>query len=93
MSEMRLYDEHGQRLYLTPSEREAFLAAAKKQRPIVRTFCETLAYTGCRISEALEITPRRVLIDDGRVTLRTLKKRKDASGAPRMIYREGSGAA
>ncbi len=76
MSEMRLYDTEGNRLYLNAEERTAFLAAARKHPPDVRTFAETLAFTGCRISEALEITPRRVELDSGRVILRTLKKRR-----------------
>jgi hypothetical protein len=48
-----LYDADGHRRYLTPSEREAFLKAADEADRHVRTFCHVLAYTGCRISEAL----------------------------------------
>ena len=73
---MRLFDTAGNRLYLNAEEREAFLAAARKRPPDERTFAETLTYTGCRISEALEITPRRVELDSGRVILRSLKKRR-----------------
>ena len=76
MSEMRLFDTAGNRLYLNAEEREAFLAAARKRPPDERTFAETLTFTGCRISEALEITPRRVELDSGRVILRSLKKRR-----------------
>ena len=76
MSEMRLYDTQGNRLYLSAEERTAFLAAARKRPPEERTIAETLTFTGCRISEALEITPRRVELDSGRVILRTLKKRR-----------------
>jgi len=77
MNEMRLFDQNGNRLYLTKEERQLFLDHAKTQRTEVRTFAETIAYTGCRISEALEICPSRIEIDTNQVLLRTLKKRKD----------------
>ena len=73
---MRLFDPAGNRLYLTAQERRDFLAAAKAQEPKLRTFCETLHWTGGRISEALEIIPRRVELDAGEITLRALKKRR-----------------
>lgn len=76
MSEMRLYDTQGNRLYLTQSERADFLEAARFERPEVRTFAETLAYTGCRITEALELVPKRVEVDECRIVLRSLKKRR-----------------
>jgi integrase/recombinase XerD len=77
MSEMRLFTPEGQRLYCTPQERANFLREAQKTPPQVRTFCETLAYTGCRISEALELVPRRIDLDGHTITFRTLKKRRD----------------
>ena len=68
-------------------ERAAFLAAARRQTSRDRTLCETLHYTGCRPSELVEITPARVGLSGGAVTIRSLKKRRDASGAPRVVYR------
>ncbi len=50
-------------------------AANAHERAEVRTFCLTLAYTGCRISEALELTPERVDLSDKSITFRTLKQR------------------
>lgn len=41
----------------------------------MRTFCLTLAYTSCRISEALELTPERVDLSDKSITYRTQKQR------------------
>ncbi len=41
----------------------------------MRTFALVLAYTGCRISEALELTPRRVDFSSKAITFRTLKQR------------------
>ncbi len=77
MSEMRLYNTDGNRLYLTTQERAAFLDTARLARPEVRSFAETLAYTGCRISEALELVPKCVQLDAGRVVFRSLKKRRE----------------
>jgi integrase len=87
MSEMRLYDDTGNRLYLNAEERAAFLAAARQRPARDRTICETLHFTGCRPSELIEITPARIDLSGGTVTLRTLKKRKDSSGQPKTVYR------
>lgn len=73
---MRLYDLRGQRKYLTPSERAEFLLASKRAPAKVRTFCGTLVYTGCRISEALGLTAARVDRGDGVVVIESLKKRR-----------------
>jgi len=74
---MRLYDVAGNRLYLTVEERDRFLSWAAKASPPIRTLCETLAFTGCRISEALELTPGRVRLDEQQIVLRSLKKRRE----------------
>ena len=57
---MNLYGHECERKYLMPGERDAFLQAADDALREVRTFCGTLAYTGCRISEALALTADRV---------------------------------
>jgi hypothetical protein len=44
---MHLYDRGGKRKYITPAERGDFLRAAESAPSDVRTFCETLAHTGC----------------------------------------------
>ena len=80
MSEMRLHDTAGNRLYLNVEERAAFLAAARRQPARDRTLCETLHFTGCRPSELLEITLARVDLSGGTIAIRSLKKRKDATG-------------
>lgn len=71
-----LYDVAGNRKYLTPSERTAFLMAAERMAPEVRTFCLTLAYTGARVSEALALTPRRVDPNARVIIIESLKKRR-----------------
>ena len=84
---MRLYDDAGNRLYVNAEERDAFLNTARKRPARDRTLCETLLFTGCRPGELIEITPARTDLSGGTVTLRSLKKRKDQSGQPKIIYR------
>lgn len=78
---MGLYDQNGHRKYLTPAERETFLKAADDADREVRTFCATLAYAGCRISEALALTADRVDLREGTLIFESLKKRR------RGVYR------
>ena len=73
---MQLYDRAGQRKYLTPAERQEFLRAAESAPRNVRTFCATLAHTGCRISEALALTAARVDVGAGVLVFESLKKRR-----------------
>lgn len=75
-----LFDLYGQRKYLDTSEARRFLAAARAADLPHRLFCEILFYTGCRISEALELIPRRLDTDGRRIVFRTLKRRK-------LVYR------
>jgi len=85
--EMRLFDEYGQRLYLTTEERADFLDAANLEKPKERMFCHVLHYCGCRPSEALELTPERILINEPvkAVKFRSLKKRKfDKKGREKL---------
>jgi integrase/recombinase XerD len=73
---MSLYDRNGHRKYLTPAERQDFLRAAASMPDSVQTFCATLAYAGCRISEALALTADRVDLKDGVLVFESLKKRR-----------------
>ena len=70
-----LYDAAGRRKYLNAAERARFLAAAQQAEPKARTLCLTLAYLGCRISEALNLTAGDVQVSAGLVSIRCLKKR------------------
>ena len=73
-TELSTFD--GKRKYLTLEEQERFLSATSElERPEVRTFCDTLAYTGCRISEALALTPERIDLSARAITFQTLKQR------------------
>ncbi|MEM8793404.1 MAG: site-specific integrase [Pseudomonadota bacterium] len=95
-SEMRLYDRAKRRLYTNAAERERFLAAALTEPPPVRSLCLTLFYTGCRLSEALELSPASVQLAARLITFRTLKRR-DAHvmrevPIPRQLAEELEGA-
>jgi len=46
---------------------------------------ETLHYTGCRTTELIEVTPARIDLSGGTITLRTLKKRSDDAGRPKIV--------
>jgi site-specific recombinase XerD len=79
-----LYTSAGQRKYLTSAERVRFLETTYAcPRADLRSLCLTLAYTGCRISEALELTAGSVEGDAGFIAIRSLKKRAGA-----VVYRE-----
>ncbi|MEA2902776.1 MAG: integrase/recombinase XerD [Alphaproteobacteria bacterium] len=72
-----LYTAAGQRKYLNAAERARFIASAKASpRPEVRALCLTLAYTGCRISEALALPRSAIEMGCGFIAIRSLKKRK-----------------
>ena len=71
-----LYSAKGQRKYLTPDERARFLDAAWRcERADLRTLALTLAWTGCRISEALSLTQRCIEVEAGFIAVTTLKRR------------------
>ena len=72
-----LFTSDGKRKYLTAEERERFLATAQEHpRGEVRSFCEVMAFTGCRISEALALTPSSVDLSAKGITFKTLKQRE-----------------
>jgi integrase/recombinase XerD len=72
---MQLFDADGRRLYFTEDERRAFMAAAKAPRD-VRAFCGVLHAMGCRISEALALTPRQIDLSGRVIVFESLKKRR-----------------
>ncbi len=76
MAEMRLFDGEGNRLYCTQEEVSLFLNKAKERESKLRTFAETLVYTGCRISEGLSLVPKNVQRDSCQITFNSLKKRR-----------------
>ena len=79
-----LFTSDGKRKYLTADERTRFLAAANQhERGEVRTLCLVLTYTGCRISEALELTADRIDLSARAITFRTLKQRDSRTSLSR----------
>lgn len=82
MQDWDLFDEHGNRKYLTAVERKAFFestapALSHKAGRTKRTFAMMLYYTGCRITEGLNITYKNIDYSRQGVVLRTLKGRSD----------------
>ena len=73
---MGLHTRDGARKYLTAGERDAFLRAAEQEDRQVRTLCMTLAYAGCRLSEALALTVDRIDLAAGVIVIESLKKRR-----------------
>ncbi|MBI1204936.1 MAG: tyrosine-type recombinase/integrase [Rhodopseudomonas sp.] len=74
-----LYTVRGRRKYLSADERARFIEATNRcSRAEIGTLCLTLAYTGCRISEALALTNSSVDLETGFIAIRSLKKRSRA---------------
>jgi len=72
---MRLYSKHANRLYLNERERIYFRAFAEVQIEDTQFLCLILLYTGCRISEALNLRLCDIQIDEGCIAINSLKKR------------------
>lgn len=71
-----LFTIDGKRKYLNNSELDAFIEEANKlEAAEVRTFCLVMAYTGCRISEALALTTDSIDFSDSSIIFKTLKQR------------------
>lgn len=70
------YDDLARRKYLNAVECKRLLAALPKLPHERMLFCKVIYFTGCRISEALELTAERVDLADGVLRIRSLKKRK-----------------
>lgn len=74
--EMCLYSPVGQRLYLTKVERQRFLQAAQNLTTEYQLLFQTLAWSGCRISEALALRASSFDAEAKVVVVENLKKRK-----------------
>jgi len=71
-----LFDHSGQRKYLTEAERWRLLSASLESDRQTSALAQLLVYSGCRISEALALTPSRLDPGTGSVVFRTLKRRR-----------------
>lgn len=76
-----LHDRNGQRKYLTICERDRFLEVAASLPLDRKLYCYVLACTGCRVSEALNLTKDNLDPAMKLITFETLKQRK------RGVYR------
>jgi integrase/recombinase XerD len=72
------YDSVGRRKYLTKSEGAKFLLHARKLNDSARLLCETIYFTGCRISEAISLTKDDIDTAQSVIRILTLKKRNQA---------------
>ena len=76
-----VFNERGERLFFTGEERRAFIEAAEYERSDKAvTFCSLLHYTGCKLTEALKLTPRQIDCD-GKAIVLTPRLRD----APRIV--------
>lgn len=75
LSMMQLYDALNRRLYINESERQTFLGALSNQPLHIQALGLTLLHTGCRLSEALELTSASLQPDEQIIAIRSLKKR------------------
>ncbi|WP_064967628.1 tyrosine-type recombinase/integrase [Tenacibaculum ovolyticum] len=76
MAEMKIFSDDGERLYLNNEERGRFEDFAKKSKRETMTLALTLLYTGCRISEALNIQYKHIDSSNKSIVIESLKKRK-----------------
>ena len=77
------YDTQGRRKYLTRSEGETFLKCAGNLDTQARLLCETVYFTGCRISEALSLTGDDV--DQAQAVIRILCLKKRGKSETRRV--------
>jgi integrase/recombinase XerD len=71
-----LFGQSGSRKYLNAAERQRFLESAQRLPPHERLFCQVLAWSGARISEALALVPAAFDIESGAASITTLKRRR-----------------
>lgn len=74
-SSLHLYSRQSKRLYLNRSERAKLEEIAADEQPPVRCLILVLLYTGCRLSEALNIKSSDIQSSEGLIAIRSLKKR------------------
>lgn len=73
---LSLHTAGGRRKYLTPAERLRFMTAAAHGSPTIETLCLMLAWSGCRVTEALNLTYSDIDWEAGMIAVRSLKKRR-----------------
>jgi integrase/recombinase XerD len=72
----RLYDQSGNRKYLNPAERFLFYETVEGAEDLAhKSLCMVLIYTGCRISEALNLRLENIDQSEKALVFKTLKQR------------------
>lgn len=74
--EISAYDKEGKRKYLSRPEGLKFLKEVVRLPRTKAIFCLILYYTGCRISEALDLRPSDLDVEMRVILIRSLKKRR-----------------
>lgn len=69
------HNQTGERLYLNSEERSRFLQTASTFENDPQYYALLLYYTGCRLSEGLNVQIGHIDLANGSVIIRTLKKR------------------
>ena len=72
-----LYDNCGSRKYLNDCELNQFIASSQHLELPEGSFARFLLFSGCRISEALELTPHSIDTSSHCIIIRTLKRRSN----------------
>ncbi|MCW2406950.1 integrase [Sphingobium sp. B1D7B] len=70
-----VFNRNGVRKYLTPQEIDRFIRASERFPTEIRVFCLIMAYSGCRISEALSLSVESFDFASETVIIFCLKKR------------------
>jgi len=73
--QLTLYTQSGERKYLNQKERIAFRDIVETKDDEIKLFCLLIYWTGVRISEAKNLCVANVDFDDGKVVIKSLKKR------------------
>jgi integrase len=73
---MTLYGSQGERKYLNQAERRRVIEAFGRLERGKALFALTLAWTGARVSKVLNLRAHSFQVEQGRVSIRTLKRRK-----------------
>ncbi|MCG8527217.1 MAG: site-specific integrase [Opitutales bacterium] len=82
-----MYDKHGIRKYLSAAERRRFYESAVAETDLgKKIFCLTIYFTGCRISEVLELRVDKIDFDNEIIVVRTLKQRENGDRPPSYRY-------
>ncbi len=67
----------GERKYLNAEERKTFFGATIYMKPDIKFYSRMIYYTGCRLSEALAVTPNFIDYQERCVIFKTLKQNPD----------------